>query len=126
MTRSEKLLCWVYALIATVSLVATWSNNLAFLAHPENWSISSWTRALYANPAAASFMNDLFGLGVAVTICMVVEARRLRIPHLWFYLLLSPLVAISVAFPLFLIARQRVIAQQRAQGGVGEELRDTP
>jgi phosphate/sulfate permease len=113
MTRSEKLLCWVYALVAVVSLIATWSNNLAFLAQPEHWSIASWVRALYVNPAAASFVNDLFGLGIAATIFMVVEARRLRIRHLWFYLIISPVLAISVAFPLFLIARQRVIAQQR-------------
>lgn len=126
MKRSEKLLCWMYALIAAVSLVATWSNNLAFLAQPENWSVSSWARALYVNPAAASFVNDLFGLGIAVTIFMVVEARRLRIRHLWFYLLISPTLAISVAFPLFLIARQRVIAQQRARLANEQGLSDMP
>lgn len=115
MRRAEKLLCWVYALIAAVSLVATWSNNLAFLAQPEHWSVASWVRALYVNPAAASFVNDLFGLGIAATIFMVVEARRLGVRHIWIYLLISPTLAISVAFPLFLIARQRMIAQQRVQ-----------
>lgn len=38
--------------------------------------------------------------------------------QLWFYLLISPVLAISVALPLFLIARQRVVARQRAQLGV--------
>jgi hypothetical protein len=126
MRRSEKLLCWVYALIAAVSLVATWSNNLAFLAQSEHWSASSWVGALYVNPASASFVNDLFGLGVAGTIFMVVEARRLRIRHIWIYLLISPVIAISVAFPLFLIARQRVIAQQRAQLAAEQRLSAAP
>jgi phosphate/sulfate permease len=126
MTRADKLLCWTYALIAAVALLTTWSNNLAFLAHPENWSVASWVRALYVNPAAASFVNDLFGLGVAATLFMIVEARRFGVRHLWFYLLISPLLAISVAFPLFLIARQRVLAQQRVQRGVGEGRRDEP
>jgi hypothetical protein len=53
---------------------------------------------------AASFVNDLWGLGIAGTIFMVVEGRRLRIRHIWIYLLISPTLAISVAFPLFLIA----------------------
>ena len=38
---------------------------------------------------------------------MWVEGRRLRVRHLWVYYLLSPTVAISVAFPLFMIARER-------------------
>jgi len=30
MTRSEKVLCMVYDLLAVVALFATWSNNIAF------------------------------------------------------------------------------------------------
>jgi hypothetical protein len=41
---------------------------------------------------------------------MVIEARRLAIRWVWLYILLGFLVAISVTFPLFLIARERRIA----------------
>jgi hypothetical protein len=37
----------------------------------------------------------------------------LQIRGVWLYIALSFLVAISVTFPLFLIARQRRLAQQR-------------
>jgi len=62
------------------------------------------------NPAAASLSIDLAFFGLAAVIWMVVEARRLQIPWVWAYVVLSFLIAISVTFPLFLIARQRRLA----------------
>jgi hypothetical protein len=43
---------------------------------------------------------------------MVLEARRLGIRFVWLYVILGFLVAISVTFPLFLIARERRLAAQ--------------
>ena len=114
MTHSEKFLCAVYAVIAVVALFATWVNNIAFMRDPENWQLSSWYNALYANYLAASFINDLFALGIAVCVFIVVEGMRLKIRYYWLYILLSGPTAISFTFPLFLIARQIKIAQQRA------------
>lgn len=113
MTRSEKILCGIYAIIAVVALFATWINNIAFMRDPENWQLSRWYDALYANYLAASFINDLFALGIAVCVFMVVEGMRLKIRFFWLYILLSGLTAISFTFPLFMIARQIKIAQQR-------------
>ncbi len=115
MTRSEKILCVVYAIIAFVALIATWSNNIAFMLQPENQSVSSWYYALYANSAAASFTNDLLMLAGAVGIFMVFEGRRLHIRYFWVYILLSGPIAMSVMFPLFLIARQITLSQHRAK-----------
>ena len=120
MTRFEKLICVIYAIIALVALVATWSNNIAFMLQPENRTIWSWYEAVYANRAAASFTNDLFMLGLAGGIFMLVEARRLQMRFVWVYILLSGPIAISVMFPLFLIARQSRVAQHRAQGSSPE------
>jgi hypothetical protein len=120
MTRSEKILCAVYAIIAVVALVATWSNNIAFMSQPENQGLLSWYNALYANHAAASFTNDLFMLALAGCIFMAVEARRLHMRFVWVYILLSGPIAISVMFPLFLIARQVTLAQHRLQSSTLE------
>jgi hypothetical protein len=65
------------------------------------------------NYATASFVNDLFMLGLAASIFLVVEGIRLRIRFFWLYILLSGPTAISFTFPLFLIARQVKLAQQR-------------
>lgn len=106
MTRGEKILCGIYALISIVALYATWSNNLAFGAQPNSGGTIGFIRALYVNPAAASIANDLIFFALAAFIFMVMEARRLKIRFVFAYLVLSLLVAIAVVFPLFLIARQ--------------------
>jgi hypothetical protein len=50
----------------------------------------------------------LFSLSAAVL--MVIEARKRGVRFVWLYLLGGALIAISVTFPLFLIARERRIA----------------
>lgn len=119
MTRSEKFLCGIYAVIAIVSIIATWSNNVAaFVSQPETRTIEGLYHALYVNYATASFINDLFGLTIAASVFIVVEGRKLRIRYYLLYVLLSGPTAISFTFPLFLIARQMKLAQQRASGSI--------
>jgi Terpene cyclase DEP1 len=113
MTTKDKLICTTYALIALVALPATWINNIAFMNQPDNNSAIDFMRAAYANAAAASLANDLFLLAAAASIFMVIEGRRVGVRYLWLYLLLSPLIAISVTFPLFLLARHIKIAQEQ-------------
>jgi hypothetical protein len=113
MTRNDKRLCTIYAIIAFVALVSTWSNNLVFLRQPENRNLWSWYDAVYANHAAASFTNDLLMLAIAACIFMIVEGYRLKMRYVWVYILLSGPIAISVMFPLFLIARQIALSHLR-------------
>ena len=47
---------------------------------------------------------------LAAVVFMVIEARRHGIPYVWAYVLGGMLIAISVTFPLFLIARERKLA----------------
>lgn len=110
MKASDRALCAVYAAIAVIALFATWSQNLAFLATPDNGGIAGFFRASYANPAAASLANDVLLYALAGCIFIVVESRRLNIRFPILYILLAVTIAISVAFPLFLIARQRKLA----------------
>jgi len=115
MSHFEKTLCIAYALLSLAALVATWINNIAFFLQPQNGGILGFHSALYANPAAASFTNDLLLYAISGCIFMAVEAHRLGIRYAWVYILLSFLIAVSVMFPLFLIARQIEISRQRAQ-----------
>jgi hypothetical protein len=106
MKRSDRVLVLVYAAISVIALYATWSNNLAFLAQPGNGGLIGFIRAASANPAAASISNDIALFSLAAFIFMVLEARKLGIRFVWIYILLSLCIAVSVMFPLFLIARQ--------------------
>ena len=104
------LLAWGYGAVALVALVATWSQNLAFLAQRGNGGLTGFVRDAWANHAAASLGNDVLLVALAAAIFMVVEARRLGIRHVWVFIALAAVVAISVSFPLFLLVRERRLA----------------
>lgn len=61
---------------------------------------------LRVTPASRSYAGDLVMLALAAVILMVVEARKHGVKFVWLYILGGFAVAISVTFPLFLIARE--------------------
>ncbi|MGW4096519.1 DUF2834 domain-containing protein [Mycobacterium sp. NPDC004974] len=116
LSRNDKILCGVYAVIAVVALVGTWWNNIGYIT-TESTSLIDFFKSGYTNYATSSLTNDLLLFGLAAFVFMVVEARRIGIPKVWIYIVLSAVIAVSVAFPLFLIRRQLVLAEQRVSGG---------
>ena len=111
MSQTDRTLIVIYAAISVIALYATWSNNLEFFALPDNGGLMGFIRATKANPAAASIANDITLFCLAAFVFMGVEARRLGIRFVWVYMALSLVIAVSVMFPLFLIARQLKMAQ---------------
>lgn len=115
MTTNRRILCGVYAVIAAIALFATWSQNLAYLHGSGNF-----LQDLNVNPATRSITVDIVLFFAAAAIFMVFEARRIGVRFVWAYIAGGMLIAISVTFPLFLIARERRLA---AIDTVGAELR---
>ncbi len=113
MHRRSRVLCGIYAAIAVAALIGTWSQNLAFFAQQGSASPVPFVRAAFANPAASSIGIDILLFSLAAFVWMGVEAHSLHIRGLWVYILLSFLIAVSVMFPLFLIARERHLAAVR-------------
>jgi hypothetical protein len=107
----NKILIAIYAALAVIALYATWSNNLAFFALPDNGGLLGFIAATKANPAATSIANDITVFAIVAFIFMVLEARKLGVRFVWIYILLSLAVAVSVMFPLFLIARELKLAK---------------
>jgi Terpene cyclase DEP1 len=101
---SSKVLCTVYGVIAVAALIATWSQNVAYLHKPSGFA-DFWI-ATKVNPASRSITVDIVCFALAATILMVIEARKHGVRFVWLYVLAGPLIAISAAFPLFLIARE--------------------
>jgi Protein of unknown function DUF2834 len=112
MDAKSKALCTVYCVIALGALIGTWSQNLAFFATPNSGGFA-FIRASFANPAAASISIDLLCMCLTAFIWMVLEARKLGIRFVWVYILLSFMIAVSVMFPLFLLAREVRIAARK-------------
>lgn len=112
MPRRSVYLCVFYALVATVALVATWGQNLAYF---QGVAAAGGVLEVFAafiedtrvNPASRSITVDIALFTLAGSVFMILEARRLGIRFVWAYILLGFLVAISVTFPLFMIARER-------------------
>ncbi len=116
MPRSRQLLCVLYGIVALLALLATWSQNLSYF-RPDEGLLRGFVMATarfwpdtLTTPAGVSITVDLGLFVLAAAIFMVIEARRLGIRFAWLYVILGLLVAISVTFPLFLIARERRLA----------------
>jgi hypothetical protein len=112
MLMSRKLLCAAYAAIALVALIATWSQNILFF--NGGGSLFGFWEATKANPASRSITVDIALLLLSVAILMVIEARRLGVKFVWAYIIGGFLIAISVTFPLFLLARELRLAKSDA------------
>lgn len=111
MTLSRKALCAGYALIGLLALVGTWGNVLGMVSELGFWggTLRFWQDTL-VNGSSRFITVDVLFLSLSLVIWMVLEARRLGLPGIWLYVLLGLFVAISVAFPLFMIHRERRLA----------------
>lgn len=108
MTASGKAQCCT-AGAALLALVGTQWALVAFLGSDEGLG------TLVDGPGATFVTVDLLAVAAASTVFMVAEGRRSRLPWRWAYVALVFLVAVSVAFPLFLLARTRHLAGQRSE-----------
>ncbi len=104
--QSSKVLCIAYGGIALAALVATWTQNAAYFHAGIGRFFTDFLAGVEVTPASRSITCDILYFFLAAAIFMVVEARRLGIRLVWAYILAGMFIAISVAFPLFLIARE--------------------
>jgi hypothetical protein len=102
---SRKILCVVYGVIAVAALVATWSQNLAYFDKPARFLLNFLNDAK-ATPSSRSLAVDISLFFLAAMILMVIEARKHGVKFVWLYIAGGFAIAISVTFPLFLIARE--------------------
>ncbi|OBA59194.1 hypothetical protein A5647_18170 [Mycobacterium sp. 1100029.7] len=115
MPTSRKILCVVYGVIAVAALIATFSQTLAYSDKGAGSLIAYWKDARIL-PASRALTSDLMLFGLAAVIFMVVEARKQGIKFVWLYVAASYIIAISAAFPAFLIAREIRISKSDAPG----------
>jgi len=102
---SRKVLCGVYGAIALAALVATWSQNVAYAGSRAGFLVDFW-KGTKVTAASRSITADIIMFALAASILMVIEARKHNVRFVWAYILGAAVVAVSVTFPLFLIARE--------------------
>lgn len=101
----RKVLCVIYGAIAVAALIATWSQNLAYFDRPARFLLDFMNDSKIT-PASRSLTVDILLFGLAATILMVIEARKHGVKFVWLYIVGGLTIAVSVTFPLFLIARE--------------------
>jgi hypothetical protein len=98
---------WIYAGLVVAGFFGTLVFNLQFVREAGGFDVAAFVAGGYANPAAGSLTTDLLVALAAFLVWSFVEARRLGMRHWWVYLAVTFLVAFAVAFPLYLLARDR-------------------
>ena len=122
MTRTSQLLCVFYALVAITALYGTQSENLQYASTFSQFLtqfaliVPRFLTDLKANPASRSISIDICWFVLAASALMVREARRIGVPFVWAYIVFAFLIAVSVTFPLFLIAREMRMASPAPAG----------
>lgn len=117
MSNTRMALCAVYASIALLALIATWTQNLAYFGSAADFlpALGRFVEDTKANPAARSITVDIGFFFLAAAVFMVIEARKHGVRFVWAYIAGGLFVAISVTFPLFLIARELKLAEPDAK-----------
>jgi len=94
------------AAIAIAALIATWSQNAAYFDNTRRIPGRFPERLQGDARIAVRSPVDILLFFLAGAVFMGIEARKHRIKFVWAYILGGAFIAISVTFPLFLIARQ--------------------
>jgi hypothetical protein len=105
MKTNQKVLIAFYALIAVLAFAGTFSQNAQV-----HGGFAGFLQGAKETPVARSLAIDISLFLEAAAVFMVIEARRLGLRLVWLYLLGGFLIAISVTFPLFMIARETRLA----------------
>ena len=108
MSGADRTLCVLYGLVALAALVGTQWVLADYLAG--SGTLGAFLDATVEGHAATFVSIDLLAVATAATVFMVVDGRRHGVRLLWLYVVLVFAVAVSVAFPLYLIARTRTLA----------------
>lgn len=99
-----------YAIAALVGLCVTWYFNLQAMQLNPDFSYASFIADNYVNPSSASITNDIAVVCAVFFFWCYHESKRIGLKLWWLYIPLSILIAIAVAFPIFLLMRERKLS----------------
>ena len=109
-TKSKKLQVF-YAVCAVAGVVFTMYFNIQFMVEHGGFSLVTFVAENYANNASGSISNDILVVTAVFLAWSFFEARRLSMRHWWVYAVLTFTVALAFSLPLFLLNRERRLAE---------------
>ena len=108
---------WLYLLLALLGAILPWQANLDFMQSTggQGFVLQQFIDDANVNAAARSLSRDLAIGATAITIWIVVEARRLQVKRWWIALIACFAVAFACGAPLFLFLRELRLEELEAQ-----------
>lgn len=105
----SKALPWIYLTLAILGAIIPWMGNLEFIqSNPEQgFNIQQFIEEATINPASRSLVSDLLIGASAVSLWIVIEAKRLNIKGWWIALAACVTISFACGAPLFLFLRER-------------------
>jgi hypothetical protein len=94
---------WLYLVAAVLGMVLPLSQLIPFLA-TYGFDVPLLFRQLFQNHASAFFGLDVIVSSLVLWMFVFYEGRRLRMKHLWLYVVCNLAVGVSLALPLFLFS----------------------
>jgi hypothetical protein len=92
-----------YAILAILSAVFCWYQNFSYV---DFGPIQSWIeffKDAWVNAASRSLTIDLVSICISFSIFVIVKGKKNGIRYSWLYIPFAFLIAVSAAFPMFLI-----------------------
>lgn len=105
------MLQFIYLLLCLLGFVLPYSQFLPFLLE-HGFNLRLFFELLYANQISSGFAMDIIVSSFALWAFVFWEGSRLKMNHLWIYIVSNLLVGVSLGLPLFLLMRQRRLEQQ--------------
>ena len=96
---------WFYLVAAILGAILPLSQLIPFVA-AYGLDVPLLFKQLFQNHASAFFGLDVIVSSVVLWLFVFSEGQRLRMRHLWFYIVCNLVVGVSLALPLFLFFRE--------------------
>jgi hypothetical protein len=99
----------LYYFTALAALLVGWYFNIAYMReYQAEMGWWHWTTLLFVNPASASGGQDLiFANVILFPLWTIVDGRRRKMPHAWWYFPMSVFTSFAFAMALFLAVQER-------------------
>jgi hypothetical protein len=104
----------MYLALAIFGLGSTWTYNTLWMLQVQRAiTLQEFVAVGFqGSPLLGSLACDFWVGSLAAVTYMIVEGRRIALPRLWLYIVLTFAIAWAFAFPLFLCMRERHLGAQ--------------
>jgi hypothetical protein len=97
---------YLYLVLALIGVILPYSQFMPWVIEHHALNMPLFIRDLFANRISAFFALDVIVSAIVLLVFIRSEGRRLRVRFLWFPVLGTVFVGVSLGLPLFLYLRQ--------------------